>query len=251
MGLVNSIVSSQLRISAAFNRLLPLDLQVDGNRDFLDDFVWRYVRHGLVVWDVGGGKSPCFSPAKKAELGLRVVGLDTSAAELSLAEPGSYDRTIVADLTTMESTHDEADLVICQAVLEHVKSTGSALSSIARILRPGGTALVFVPCRKAWYARLNLMLPDSIRLRLISLLTGERAVFHGFPPYYDRCTPEEFESMAASAGLSVVELKMYYESTYFRVAFPVYLLWRGWMAARRALGRPIPETFSMALRKLG
>src|SRR5262249_9719381 len=66
----------------------------------------------------------------------------------------------------------EADLVICQAVLEHVADTGSAMSCIASMLKPGGVALLFIPSRNAAFARLNLALPSGFK----------RALLHGLYP---------------------------------------------------------------------
>ncbi len=40
---------------------------------------------------------------------------------------------------------DAFDCVICVHVLEHIRDDRRALDEIARILRPGGTALIMVP----------------------------------------------------------------------------------------------------------
>lgn len=249
MELVHALVAFQLRLSGAVDRLLPERLQVDGNRDFLDRLIWNYVRPGMAVWDLGGGKCPCFSAERKAELRLHVTGLDLSEEELVSAPAGSYDEVVVADITKPMDVQNAADLVICQSIMEHVPDNQAAITAVARILRPGGIALIFVPCRKAWYARLNLSLPDTVRKKLVQLLYGDRAEFNGFQPFYDRCTPAEFTAMALESGLQVVEQNSYYQSTYFRVAFPAYVAWRSWMLARMAFGVPVPETFSLVLRK--
>jgi len=57
----------------------------------------------------------------------------------------------------------DADLIICQALLEHVKNVDQAFAAIASILKPGGLALIFVPSRNALYARLNLLLPQDLK----------------------------------------------------------------------------------------
>ena len=84
----------------------------------------------------------------KERLGLRGTGLDIDADELARAPAGTYDETICADITEYEGK-GQADLVICQAVLEHVANTEQALRSIASCLKRGGVALLFVPSRNA------------------------------------------------------------------------------------------------------
>ena len=45
----------------------------------------------------------------------------------------------------------EFDAAICFDVLEHQRNQGQFLEGVARVLRPGGTALVLVPARKEYY----------------------------------------------------------------------------------------------------
>ena len=112
------LIDFQTRLAGRFDRLLPQDLRVDGNRDFLDALVPEHLEPGSVVYDVGGGKNPVIGSERKAALGLTVVGLDIDDDELSAAPKGLYDRTVAADITNYRGQGD-ADLVICQALLEH------------------------------------------------------------------------------------------------------------------------------------
>lgn len=64
-------------------------------------------------------------------------------------DPGA-DRRIVdlrASLTELPLPDDSVDLMICYHVLEHVPDDDSAMAEIARVVRPGGMAIVQVPCR--------------------------------------------------------------------------------------------------------
>ena len=79
-------------------------------------------------------------------LGLTVVGIDIDQAELDRAPQGIYDRTICADVSQLRGNAD-ADLLICLAVLEHVRDVSAAFTSIASCLKPGGKALIFDPSR--------------------------------------------------------------------------------------------------------
>ncbi len=55
-------------------------------------------------------------------------------------------RTIRADGTSLPIQTGVVDLVVAFDVLEHIEDDNSAAAEIARILRPGGTLLVAVPC---------------------------------------------------------------------------------------------------------
>jgi 2-polyprenyl-6-hydroxyphenyl methylase/3-demethylubiquinone-9 3-methyltransferase len=187
--------------------------------------------------------------AQKWQLGLRVVGIDIDPAELQAAPAGLYDRTIAADITSFQGDSD-ADLVICQALLEHVRDTDAALRAIASILKPGGRALLFVPSRNAVYARLNLLLPESLKRRILFSIFPHMRRDHGFPAFYDRCTPRRFRAMADANGLQTEECRAYFHSDYFRFFSPLHAVWRLWTLAFRAFsGEEAAETFSLVLRK--
>jgi SAM-dependent methyltransferase len=247
--LFRRLIASQSRWTHAFDKLLPQQLRVDGNADFIDSIVPQYLAAGAVVYDVGGGKNPLISMQRKAELGLKVVGLDIDARELGAAPAGQYDRAICADIVTYRGVGD-ADLVICQALLEHVADTERALAAIASILKPGGQALLFVPSRNAVYARINLLLPQKLKERILFGIYPHMRRSQGFPAYYDGCVPAPLERAAGRQGLGLVERRVYFQSDYFRFCFPAHALWRLWVLLfRRLRGDQAAETFSVVLRK--
>jgi 2-polyprenyl-6-hydroxyphenyl methylase/3-demethylubiquinone-9 3-methyltransferase len=202
-----------------------------------------------VVYDVGGGKNPVIGPERITELDLRVIGVDIDGGELASAPVGSYDRTVCADIGSYQGPGD-GDLVICQALLEHVRDSGAALRAIASILKPGGRALIFVPSRNAVYARLNLLLPEALKRKILFAVFPETRRDHGFRAFYDRCTPAGFVSMAAQQGLLTEDCRLYFQSGYFRFCLPLYAAWRLWMFLFRLFaGRQAAETFTLILRK--
>lgn len=238
-----------VRASRTFDRLLPKDYSVDGNQDFIASFVPGYLKSGLRVVDVGGGKRPFVSLDTKIPLGLHVLGVDISQSELDRAPKGAYDEVVCADITRYRGKGD-ADLVICQAVLEHVQEVEAALLSISSILRPGGVALIFVPSRNAVFARLNLMLPDGLRRSLLHFIYPVAREGQGFVSHYNRCTPREFLKMAERSGLVANNVRYYFMSAYFSFFFPAHLVWRVWIVLFRTLaGNQAAETFSLALTK--
>lgn len=243
-------MSRQQRWSRAFDRVfMPASFCVGGNRDFTEHVVPRHLRKGMRVVDVGGGKRPCLARTEKERLALTVVGMDIDAAELAKAPRGSYDREICADIGMYKGDGD-ADLVICQAVLEHVTDTEQALRSMASCLKCGGKALLFVPSRHAAYARLGMILPERLKRWIIRRMMPESAHMRGFKAYYDRCTPRQFRAMAERCGFEVEEVKCYYTSSYFSHFFPAHVVWRLWIGFFYFVCREnAAETFTLALRK--
>lgn len=240
----------QQKLSKALDRrFMPPFFLVDGNRDYLAEVVPRHLRPAMVVCDIGGGKSPLVQKEVKSRLGLTVIGIDIDPAELARAPSGSYDQTVCADITDYAGDA-RADLVVCQAVLEHVANTEKALGSIASCLKSGGLALLFVPSRNAAYARLSMVLPESWKQWIIRKVMPGSAHLRGFKAYYDRCTPRQFRAMAGRCGFEIQEVKGYYISSYFSYFFPLYVLWRCWMRIFYWCSREnAAETFTMVLRK--
>jgi SAM-dependent methyltransferase len=246
---LHRVMDCQTRLSLRFDRLLPADFRLDGNRDFIERIVPDYLRPAMVVYDVGGGKNPLVPPERKSALGLEVVGLDIDAGRLAAAPSGVYDRAICADICTYRGRAD-ADLVICQALLEHVPDVAGALRAIATILKPGGRALIFVPCRNAVYARINLVLPEALKRVLLFAIFPEMRADHGFPAHYDQCTPSKLERVARKHGLATEYRRIYFESGYFRFCLPLHMLWRAWVALFQSLVREdAAETVSLVLRR--
>lgn len=250
MSLVRAFLNANVKASQWFDRtFMPKDFLKDGNRDFIVDFAPRHLQFGQKIYDVGGGKQPFVSVTEKAGKGLTVVGIDISATELEKAPAGAYDEAICADIAKYLGRGD-GDIVFCQAVLEHVQDTEGAMKSIASILKPGGRALIFVPSRNAVFARLNLLLPQSLKQKLLFTIYPSARAAQGFPSYYHRCTPSDLLEMAAANGLVLETGRYYFISSYFSFLFPVYFVWRLWMLVFRALaGQQAAETFSFALIK--
>jgi SAM-dependent methyltransferase len=236
--------------SAAFDRLLPTHLRLDGNTAFRRDFLPRSVQQGDVVYELGGGSRPFISPERKAELSLRVVGLDINGEELAAAPCGAYDYTITHDLCSYSGLGD-ADVVICQATLEHVPDTVCAMRAIASTLRPGGRAFIFAPCRNAVFARLNMILPEGLKQKLLFTLFPHKAEGHdGFKAYYDHCTPSGIEVLARQNGLNVQQKRLFWISSYFTIFVPVFIVWRfAQLLAWLVLRDDAAETFIFVLQK--
>jgi 2-polyprenyl-3-methyl-5-hydroxy-6-metoxy-1,4-benzoquinol methylase len=242
-------VGTQQRWCCAFDRRLSTTCNTEGGSHFRETIVAAYVSPGMKVFDVGGGKHPFFSPQEKARLKLRVFGIDVSERELAGAPPEGYDDTICADICRY-SGNAKGDLVICQAVLEHVSDTNAAVRGLLSLLKPGGVALIWVPCRNAAFARLNLLLSEHWKQKILFTIFPRTEQQHGFPAFYRRCTPRDFLQMAKANGAVAEMMQTYYQNGYFSFLLPLHILWRAWqLIARMLVGDQACESFSVALRK--
>lgn len=250
MSLLRKFIHWQIRLSKGFDRIfLPESMRISGQGHFIHDIVPPHIKPKTRIYDIGGGSNPYFTKDQRYELQVENIGLDIDAKELNAAPDGTYTQTIVADLTRYMGDAD-ADLAICQATMEHVKNTDRAFAAMASILKPGGTLLLFVPCRNAIFARLNLILPEGLKKKILFSIFPGKTEHSGFKAYYNRCTPQDFSAMAKSHGLNVIETHAYFASSYFAFFTPLYILWRIWVLIfRQITGDQAAESFSMVLIK--
>ena len=122
--------------------------------------------------------------------------------------------------------------------------------SLASIVNKEGKILIFVPSRNAIFARLNLIIPESLKKKILFSIFPQPACAQGLKAYYDRCTPKNMKKLITECGLEVLEFKPYFKSGYFSFFFPFYLIWRLYIVCFRLLaGDNAAETFTMVLGK--
>jgi SAM-dependent methyltransferase len=244
------LVRFQARLCEAIDTLLPPEFVVDGNTHFQREFAPPYIRSGMIIYDIGSGKNPLISRECKVGLNLKVHGLDLDSDALASTPEGIFDGVICADITQFRGS-GQADLVICQSVLEHVKDIGGAFAGINSVLKRGGIALLFVPCRHALFAQLNLVIPQALKRWLLFALFAHKKETSGFPAYYRGCTPGEMRGLAGPHGFRVLQVQPYFMSSYFSFLLPLYIAWRLWLLTLRLVkGEQAAETFSVALMKV-
>ena len=238
------------RLSHQFDRiLLPQYMRTDGLKDY-QSLVPAYIQKGDTVFDIGGGKIPFVSADLKKQLRLRVIGLDIDAEELRQAPKNIYDETIVQDISIYKPAEPFADIVICEAVLEHVQDVDEAMRSITMSLKPGGKLLIFLPCRNALFARINMLIPESVKKRLLYHIFPESKHGQGFPAYYDNCTPKQFQRICRDNGLEVQRVSAYFYVAYFSFFLPFHITWRfGQLILYPFFGSAISEAFTVVAYK--
>ncbi|WP_436762440.1 class I SAM-dependent methyltransferase [Streptosporangium sp. V21-05] len=99
---------------------------------------------------------------------------DSSETAVELARERGL-RAIHADARELPLPDGEFDLVTAFDVLEHIEEDGRAAGELVRVLRPGGTALVTVPCDMALWSAHDVAsghVRRYTRRELNALLTG-------------------------------------------------------------------------------
>lgn len=246
-GLAEAFFRANMKTSRVFDSIFPAKYgQAAG--DALR--IYDYLEPGMTVADIGGGKRPALDVEAVQKLGITYVGLDLDPDELACAPEGVYQRTEVLDLTEGHHRLDAAfDLIICKHTLEHVEDGDAALANLIRMLKPGGRCLIAAPCRHAVFARINLMMPEQLKRKLLFWMFPNKFDVGGFPARYHRSSPPEFADIVRANGAEVTELRIWYWSSYFTPVFPAYVAWRLYSLAQAALNRGYCERFEMVIMK--
>jgi hypothetical protein len=113
-GPARTLLRCQFVLCEIVDRLLPEQFRVDGHKHYLREFVWEFIRPGMMLYDIGGGKHPLVSIEQKRGLGLKVCGLDIDACELDSAPVSSYAEVVCADITDYEGK-GERKFMACSA----------------------------------------------------------------------------------------------------------------------------------------
>ncbi|MFF3442975.1 class I SAM-dependent methyltransferase [Streptosporangium sp. NPDC002721] len=100
----------------------------------------------LDVGAAGGGNTRVL-----VEHGWDALVADFSETAVELARERGL-RAIHADARDLPLPDGEFDLVTAFDVLEHIEEDGRAAGELVRVLRPGGTALITVPCDMALWS---------------------------------------------------------------------------------------------------
>jgi predicted SAM-dependent methyltransferase len=98
---------------------------------------------GSRVLDIGAGTCPYRSLFHHCDYKAQDFKKFTGQKRDGGTEYGSIDYE--SDITAIPVPDESFDVVLCTEVLEHVPEPSSALKEMARILRPGGRALLTVP----------------------------------------------------------------------------------------------------------
>jgi ubiquinone/menaquinone biosynthesis C-methylase UbiE len=167
------------------------------------------------VADIGCGTAPVARTV--AAMGCRYVGVDFSgemidAARRNLADLLQQDRVelSVGDATRLSLPDQSCDAAVAMGLLEYFTrpAVATVLEETARIVRPGGVAILTIPKRHHWgtfVRRMFSALRPLVRRAPIGRLKLER------PEQFERLylTPRELDEACARVGLRKIDQRHY------------------------------------------
>lgn len=184
--------------------------------------------------DLGGGRRCVYAAALPDRTAVRLVAVDIDPEEL--ARNTDVDETAVAEAGDLPFPDASVDLVLSRTVLEHVPDVAGAAREMARVTRPGGTSLHFMPGRNAPFALPARLLPFGPLVRLLHVVSPETRGQVEFDVHYDRCDPDGMRRAFREAGFRRVEVATCWAAPgYFEPFVPAYLLASAYEAVVRTL----------------
>ncbi|HZA72671.1 MAG TPA: glycosyltransferase [Propionibacteriaceae bacterium] len=139
------------------------------------------------------------APSRQVTDRLRRLAADAGVAYVGIDfDPGADNRVVnvQASMTRLPLLDASVGLMVCFHVLEHIPDDAAAMSEMARVLAPGGVAVVQVPRRLGLPTDEDPEAPEAERLRRF----GQRDHVR----YYG----DDFEDRLRAAGLKVSEVTM-------------------------------------------
>lgn len=125
--------------------------------------------------------------------GARITAIDVSDVFLDVARRNlaGYDaRFVKGEVDKLDLPPASFDRIICTEVLEHTVDPEAILAAIARLLRPGGVAVITVPNDP-----LILRLKGAVRRTPIGYLLRDRIRWGGDEYHLHRWTPDDFSRL--------------------------------------------------------
>jgi len=196
------------------------------------------------VADIGGGKKPYLTQRPS---GISYTGIDIDPNELALAPAGIYTQTIVADITEPDLDL-KFDVIICRFILEHVTDTEAALNGLYAMMKPGGVCYISAPSRYAIFGKVNSVLPEGFKKRLLFKIYPAKQT-DGFKAYYDRMSPSEVSELITAQGGVIDQVHYAKFSGYFTFFFPLHVLWRLVSLIQMMLIRDYCERFEIVFHR--
>ena len=150
---------------------------------------------------VDAGMGPGRLLAELERRGWRVSGIDSSGEMVALAQrrlPDAGERLVQAPIEALPFADESFDLALATGVLEYADDFEAALRELARVVRPGGRAIVSLP---NWWSASAI-----VRGRALYPL-ARRAGRATPPPPRRLIRPEELDRLLRDTGLDPIAVR--------------------------------------------
>lgn len=196
--------------------------------------------------DVGAGREWQFPSYYKDWYGLKLTGIDIDGDDMDKND--SLDHRLVCDATgDIPMPDGSVDFVMVHSGIEHFEDNGSFLTSVMRILRPGGYMLAQFPSRYAPFAIANRLLPNRVAKSMLRASMGQTEAL-GFKAHYDRTHYSAFKHLSEHVGFREVYYNPgYFSSSYFEFFTPFFILSYAFDMARYTLGLRNTASYNLFL----
>ena len=199
-------LSAKAQVEALFDSLA---LEYVRGRDRQVSFVAQKAIAIDLLGDAKGqllevGCGPAVMTPELLAMGFEAHGIDVSCEMIRRARQRMTGHPLekrcrfsVDDVERLHIAEGSCDAVLCMGVLEYLPRYSRALAEIARVLKPGGIAVIALPNRASAYH----VARDAWR----ELRTFERRLRGRRAPYslaHNRCVPWQFDRELERAGLA-------------------------------------------------
>jgi SAM-dependent methyltransferase len=165
------------------------------------DLIRKYLRPGQRVLDAGCGRYLRF--CRELSDTASVVGIDMET--VLETDNGAAPFAVRGDVGRLPFPSDHFDMVISRSVVEHLEDPPAVFREFARVLRPGGKAVVITPNKYDYVSVIAALTPYKAHRYLVSRIfqIPEEDIF---PTLYRANTLSAIRKAFAAAGLAPKEL---------------------------------------------
>lgn len=176
-----------------------------------EEAITERVQPGSVWLDAGCGRRilpPWREDAERLLVATPKLALGCDLDVPAMRAHRTLRRVVATDLEHLPFGTDTIDLVTSNMVVEHLEHPVAVFSEFARVLRPGGRAIIHTPNAYSYFVMGSRLLPSGgFKRRLASALDG-REESEVFPTRYRANTPARLRSLMRQAGLRQESCRM-------------------------------------------
>lgn len=173
------------------------------SQDIYEEILNRYVTDDTIWLDAGCGwhlLPPWKVEAERALVGRARAVFGVDGDESALRKHDSLHLLAVSDLEHLPFHAGSVSLITCNVVVEHLRRPHVVFAEFARVLQPGGRAIVHTPNVYSHFVLAARCLPRPLKLWLESRFSGRRPE-DIYPALYRANSPRRLRALMAKAGL--------------------------------------------------